>query len=84
MPKYMLDYIRLCSNCNLSVSTLWNMRMHVIPALQREASETRLALEMIPECRPELEKKAEILEAAIRAGVQRCNPQPEQQELFAA
>ncbi|ROM84147.1 hypothetical protein BK655_12415 [Pseudomonas brassicacearum] len=84
MPKYMLDYIRLCRECSHDISTIGNMRSIVIPTLLREAAKLRSAVEMVLEGCPELLQDAELLEAAIRAGLQRCAPQPEQQELFAA
>lgn len=84
MPKYMLDYIRLCRECSLDLRTVGNMRSIVIPALQREATAIRGAVSELAGAFPELEQDAELLESAIRDGVQRCNPQPSQQELFAA
>lgn len=84
MPKYMLDYIRLCRECNHDISTIGNMRSIVIPTLLREAAKLRSAVEMVPEGCPELLQDTELLETAIRAGIQRCAPQPAQQELFAA
>jgi hypothetical protein len=84
MPKYMLDYIRLCRECSLDLRTIGNMRSIVIPALQREATAIRGAVSEFARAFPELEQDAELLESAIRAGLQRCAPQPEQQELFAA
>ncbi|MGV8864057.1 MAG: hypothetical protein ACOH2T_23175 [Pseudomonas sp.] len=84
MPKYMLDYIRLCRECSLDLRTVGNMRSIVIPALQREATAIRGAVSELAGAFPELEQDAELLESAIRDGVQRCNPQPAQQELFAA
>ncbi|WJV25884.1 MULTISPECIES: hypothetical protein [Pseudomonas] len=84
MPKYILDYIRLCRECSLDVSTVGTMRLMVIPELQNRAAEIRRVAGLVPEGCPELEQDAEILESAIRAGLQRCAPQPGQQELFAA
>lgn len=84
MPKYMLDYIRLCRECSLDVSTIGNMRSIVIPSLQREATAIRGAVSEFAGAFPELEQDAELMESAIRAGLQRCNPQPRQQELFTA
>lgn len=84
MPKYMLDYIRLCRECSLDLRTIGNMRSIVIPALQREATAIRGAVSEFAGAFPELEQDADFLESAIRAGLQRCAPQPEQQELFAA
>jgi len=84
MPKYMLDYIRLCRECSLDLRTLGNMRSIVIPSLQREASALRNAVNELAGAFPELEQDADLLESAIRAGAQRCNPQPGQQELFTA
>lgn len=84
MPKYMLDYIRLCRECSLDLRTIGNMRSIVIPALQREATALRSAVNQLAGACPELEQDAELLESAIRAGLQRCMPQPHQQELFAA
>jgi len=84
MPKYMLDYIRLCRECSLDLRTIGNMRSIVIPALQREATAIRGAVSEFAGDFPELEQDAELLESAIRAGLQRCAPQPAQQELFAA
>ena len=84
MPKYMLDYIRLCRECSLDLRTIGNMRSIVIPALQREATAIRIAVSEFAVAFPELEQDAELLESAVRAGIQRCAPQPEQQELFAA
>lgn len=84
MPKYMLDYIRLCRECSLDLSTICNMRSIVIPSLQREATAIRGAVSEFAGVFPELEQDAELLESAIRAGLQRCTPQPHQQELFAA
>ena len=83
MPKYMLDYIRLCRECSLDVSTICNLRSIVIPGLQREATAIRSAVSQFAGAFPELEQDAELLDSAIRAGLQRCNPQPGQQELFA-
>ena len=40
MPKYMLDYIRLCRECSLDLRTIGNMISIVIPTLQREAAGT--------------------------------------------
>ena len=84
MPKYMLDYIRLCRECSLDLRTVGNMRSIVIPALQREATAIRGAVSEFAGAFPELEQDAELLESAIQAGIQRCTPQPHQQELFAA
>ncbi len=84
MPKYMLDYIRLCRECSLDLRTIGNMRSIVIPALQREASALRSAVNELAGAFPELEQDAELLESAVRAGLQRCAPQPQQQDLFAA
>lgn len=84
MPKYMLDYIRLCRECSLDLRTVGNMRSIVIPALQREATAIRGAVSEFSGSFPELEQDAELLESAIQAGIQRCTPQPHQQELFAA
>jgi len=84
MPKYMLDYIRLCRECSLDLRTIGNMLNIVIPTLQREAAKLRNAVTELAGAFPELERDAELLEAAIRAGIQRCTPQPGQQELFAA
>lgn len=84
MPKYMLDYIRLCRECSLDLRTIGNMRSIVIPTLQREAAAIRGAVSEFAGAFPELEQDAELLEEAIRAGLQRCAPQPAQQELFAA
>lgn len=84
MPKFILDYIWLCRECSLDRRTVGNMRSIVIPALQERAAELRRAVSLVPEACPELEQDAELLESAIRAGLQRCAPQPAQQELFAA
>ena len=84
MPKYMLDYIRLCRECSLDLRTVGNMRSIVTPALQREATAIRGAVSEFSGSFPELEQDAELLESAIQAGIQRCTPQPHQQELFAA
>jgi hypothetical protein len=84
MPKYMLDYIRLCRECSLDLRTVGNMRSIVIPALQREATAIRDAVSGFAGVFPELEQDAAMLESAVRAGMQRCSPQPHQQELFAA
>ena len=84
MPKYILDYIRLCQECSLDLCTIGNMRSIVIPALQREATALSGAVSELAGSFPELEQDAELLESAIRAGIQRCTPQPHQQELFAA
>lgn len=84
MPKYMLDYIWLCSECSLDMRTIGNMLNIAIPTLQREAAKLRNAVTELAGALPELERDAELLEAAIRAGIQRCTPQPGQQELFAA
>lgn len=87
MPKFMTQYIDLCFNCCFDISTLGNMRNLVIPRLQAEADELRAAVEMIPAvflCRQVLEEDVAVLESAVRAGLQRCAPQPQQQDLFAA
>ncbi|WP_277593634.1 hypothetical protein [Pseudomonas chlororaphis] len=84
MPKYMLDYIRLCRECSLDLRTIGNMLNIVIPGLQLEARKLRAVAAMVPEGCPELEQDAEFLESAVRAGIQRCAPQPIQQDLFAA
>ncbi|MDD2054953.1 hypothetical protein NPS46_20605 [Pseudomonas putida] len=84
MPKYMLDYIRLCQECSLDLRTIGNMISIVIPALQREATALRRAVSEFAGVFPEVEQDAELLEPAIRAGIQRCRPQPHQQDLFAA
>jgi len=84
MPKYMIDYIRLCRECSLDLRTIGNMRSIVIPALQREAAALRDAVSEFAGVFPELERDAELLEQAIWDGVQRCTPQPRQQDLFAA
>jgi hypothetical protein len=84
MPKYILDYIRLCRECSLDLRTIGNMISIVIPTLQREATGLRSAVSKFPGEFPELEQDAELLESAIRARIQRCTPQPHQQELFAA
>lgn len=84
MPKYMLDYIRLCRECSLDLRTVGNMLSIVIPSLQREAAEIRKAVSEFAGQFPELEQDAEMLELAIHAGLQRCKPQPLQQDLFAA
>lgn len=84
MPKFILDYIRLCRECSHDISTIGNMRSIVIPALQREATAIRGAMSEFAGAFLELEQDAELLESAIRAGIQRCAPQPAQQELFAA
>jgi len=84
VPKFILDYIRLCRECSLDRRTVGNMRSIVIPALQSRAAELRCAVGLVPEGCVELEHDAELLESAIRAGLQRCAPQPAQQELFAA
>ena len=84
MPKYMLDYIRLCRECSLDLCTIGNMISIVIPTLQREATGLRSAVSEFAGEFPELEQDAELLESAIRAGLQRCTPQPGQLELFAA
>jgi hypothetical protein len=87
MPKYMLDYIRLCFECSLDRTTVGNMKGMVIPRLQQEAVSLRAAIAMVPRvwsCRQELEADAELLERAARSGLARCQPLPEQQELFAA
>ncbi|WP_238935329.1 hypothetical protein [Pseudomonas typographi] len=83
----MLDYIRLCFECSLDRTTLGNMRGMVIPSLQKEAESLRAAIAMVPpvwSCRQELTADAELLERAVRSGLARCQPLPEQQELFAA
>ncbi|AEA70216.1 Hypothetical protein PSEBR_cmegm100 [Pseudomonas brassicacearum subsp. brassicacearum NFM421] len=64
MPKYMLDYIRLCRECSHDISTIGTMRSIVIPTLQREAAELRSAVAMVPEGCPELQQDAELLESA--------------------
>ncbi|MEO8640930.1 hypothetical protein [Pseudomonas sp.] len=84
MPKFILDYIWLCRECSLDLRTVGNMRAIVIPALQREATALRSAVSGLTGAFPELEHDAELLESAIRAGLQRCAPRPMQQELFAA
>lgn len=84
MPKFMLDSIRLCRECSLDLRTLGNMRIIVIPTLQREAAALREAVSEFAGAYPELEQEAAMLESAVRAGMQRCTPQPHQQELFAA
>lgn len=87
MPKYMNEYIELCFVCSLDISTVGNMLGLVIPSLQREAAKLREAVETIPPvflCRHDLEGDAVVLEKAIRSGLQRCKPQPQQQDLFAA
>lgn len=84
MPKYMLDYIRLCRECSLDLRTIGNMRSIVIPSLQREATALRNAVHDIAGAFPELERDAEILESAIHAGLQRCNSQSGHQELIVA
>ena len=87
MPKYMLDYIRLCFECSRDRTTLGNMRCIVIPCLQQEADSIRKAIAMVPQvwaCRQELEADADLLERAVRSGFARCQPLPEQQDLFAA
>ncbi|QHF03302.1 hypothetical protein N015_13155 [Pseudomonas asturiensis] len=83
MPKFMLDYIRLCRECSLDLRTIGNMRSIVIPSLQREAAAIRAAVQDIAGAFPELERDAEMLESAVRAGLQRCQPEPIQQSLFA-
>ena len=84
MPKYMLDYIRLCRECSLDLLTIGNMISIVIPTLQREAAGLRSAVSEFSGAFPELEQDAELLESAIQAGIQRCTPQPSQHERFAA
>jgi hypothetical protein len=84
MPKYMLDYIRLCRECSLDLRTIGNMRSIVIPTLQREANTLRGAVNELAGAFPELERDADLLESAILAGVQRCSSQPIQHQLFAA
>lgn len=87
MPKYMLDYIRLCFECSLDRATVGNMKGMVIPSLQQKAESLRAAIALVPpvwSCRQELEADAELLECAVRFGLARCQPMPEQQELFAA
>lgn len=87
MPKFMLEFIELCYCCNDDISTLGNMRNLVIPRLQQAASEIRQVVGDVPAvflCRAELEADAEALEAAISAGIRRCQLQPIQQDLFAA
>lgn len=87
MPKYILDYIRLCRECSFDISTMGNMRSIVIPTLQREADAFRAAANSISPLfliRQDLEQAANVLESAIRTGIRRCSPQPSQQELFAA
>lgn len=87
MPKFMTQYIELCFNCSFDISTLGNMRNLVIPCLQAKAAELRSAVEMIPSvflCRKVLEDDVAVLESAVCAGLQRCAPQPQQQDLFAA
>lgn len=84
MPKFILDYIWLCRECSLDRRTVGNMRSIVIPALQSRATEIRRAVGLVPEGCPELEHDAELLESAVRTGLQRCAPQPAQQDLFAA
>lgn len=84
MPKFILDYIWLCRECSLDLRTLGNVRVIVIPALQERAAALRQAISLVPGGCAELEHDAELLESAFRAGLQRCAPQPAQQELFAA
>lgn len=84
MPKFILDYIRLCRECSLDLRTVGNMHSIVIPTLKREAIALRSAVNEFAGAFPELEQDAELLESAIRDGIQRCTPQPHQQELFAA
>jgi len=84
MPKFILDYIWLCQECSLDRRTVGNMRSIVIPALQTRAAEIRRAVGLVTEGCPELEQDAELLESAVKAGLQRCAVQPTQQELFAA
>lgn len=84
MPKFILDYIWLCRHCSLDLRTIGNMRSIVIPALQERSAGLRRAISLAPSCCAELESDAELLESAARAGLQRCAPQPGQQELFAA
>jgi len=84
MPKFILDYIWLCRNCSLDLRTIGNMRSIVIPALQERAAGLRQAIDLASDSCAELEHDAEVLESAARAGLQRCEPQPTQQELFAA
>ncbi|MCF5225870.1 hypothetical protein [Pseudomonas syringae] len=84
MPNYMLDYIRLCRECSLDLRTIGNMRTIVIPTLQRESKAIRGAVSEFSGAFPELEQDAELLESAVLAGLQRCQPEPIQQSLFAA
>ncbi|MEE4341438.1 hypothetical protein V2J66_07415 [Pseudomonas alliivorans] len=84
MPKYMLDYIRLCRECSLDLRTVGNMRSIVIPTLQNEAKAIRAAVRERSGDFQELEQDAELLESAVRAGLLRCQPEPVQQSLFAA
>jgi len=87
MPKYMLDYIRLCFECSLDRTTVGNMKGMVIPRLRQEAESLRAAIAPVPKawaCRQDLEADAELLERAVRSGLARCQPLPEQQDLFAA
>ncbi|WP_236479588.1 hypothetical protein, partial [Pseudomonas sp. PA-4-8C] len=74
-----LDYIRLCRECSLDLRTIGNMLNIVIPSLQREAAAIRGAVSEFAGEFPGLEQDAELLESAIRAGLQRCSPQPHQQ-----
>ncbi|MDD1002402.1 hypothetical protein [Pseudomonas sp. TNT2022 ID642] len=84
MPKFILDYIWLCRECSLDRRTVGNMRFIVIPALQTRAAEIRRAVGLVAEGCPELEQDAELLESAVKAGLQRCAVPPTQQDLFAA
>jgi hypothetical protein len=87
MTDYMAQYIELCYLCNQDRRNIGNMLSIVIPCLQREASKLREAVEPLPvddADRRLLEGDAEVLEAAVRSGLQRCRIEPEQQELFAA
>ena len=84
MPKFILDYIWLCRECSLDLRTVGNMRSIVIPALQARTAEIRRAAGLVAEGCPELEQDADLLESAVKAGLQRCAVQPTQQDLFAA
>ncbi len=83
------DYIDLCYCCVSDPATLGNMRSLVIPSLEAEDQKHRDCLAHKPagdthECWRIVEAGLQRLEQAIASGRNRCQREPQQQQLFAA
>lgn len=83
------DFIDLCYCCSRDQATQGTMRSLVIPSLEEEAQKHRDCLAHKPagdthECWQIVENELNRLDRAIASARQRCQREPQQQQLFAA